>query len=203
MKYRIGKTIAVLGDTIEVLLDGPGRDAAGAESGVPASMTISFGQPPRSQVIGQPGSFVEMSIPTGGLLGVVTSCRLLDPAAVSNESSVGARVLEVLAIGTLDRQGKFDRGSDVLPTIGMDVFAVVPESLEAIYASHEHATVTIGKLSYLPTQDAKINLDALLSRHTAIVGQTGAGKSWTVASLLQRIASYPQATVVLLDLHGE
>jgi len=203
MKYRIGKTIAVQGDTIEMLLEEPRRDAEGIESGVPANMTVAFDQPPRSLVIGQPGSFVEMAIPTGGLLGVVIACRLLDPTKAFQESSIGARVLEALAIGTLDRQGRFDRGSDVLPTVGMDVYAVAPESLQAMYASDEHATVAIGKLSYLPSQDAKINLDSLLSRHAAIVGQTGAGKSWTVASLLQRIAAFPQSTVILLDLHGE
>jgi len=92
MKYRIGKTIAVQGDTIEMLLEEPRRDAEGIESGVPANMTVAFDQPPRSLVIGQPGSFVEMAIPTGGLLGVVIACRLLDPTKAFQESSVGARL---------------------------------------------------------------------------------------------------------------
>jgi DNA helicase HerA-like ATPase len=42
-----------------------------------------------------------------------------------------------------------------------------------------------------------------LSRHGAILGQTGGGKSWTVASFLQKIAAFPKSTVVLFDLHGE
>lgn len=55
----------------------------------------------------------------------------------------------------------------------------------------------------IPDQDAKINLDAFLTRHVAVLGQTGGGKSWTVASIIQRICGFPQATAVLFDLHGE
>ena len=61
----------------------------------------------------------------------------------------------------------------------------------------------MGHLSLIPDQQAKINLDAFLSRHAAILGQTGGGKSWTVAAFLQKIAAFPQSTTVLLDLHGE
>ena len=45
---------------------------------------------------------------------------------------------------------------------------------------------------------------ALFGRHFAILGQSGAGKSWTVANLLQRaVKSMPKAHIILLDLHGE
>ena len=46
-------------------------------------------------------------------------------------------------------------------------------------------------------------MDAFLCRHSAILGQTGGGKSWTVASFLQQISQFPQSTIVLFDLHSE
>ena len=42
-----------------------------------------------------------------------------------------------------------------------------------------------------------------MTRHAAILGQTGGGKSWTVASLIQKMCKFQQATIVLFDLHGE
>ena len=50
---------------------------------------------------------------------------------------------------------------------------------------------------------SKINLNAFLTRHAAILGQTGGGTSWTVASVVQKMAAFPQSTIVLFDLHGE
>ena len=44
---------------------------------------------------------------------------------------------------------------------------------------------------------------ALLQRHMAILGNTGAGKSWTVALLLERAARLQHVNMIVLDMHGE
>jgi len=216
MRYRIGKTVAVLGDTITVLLDEFNSDESGQESGVPPSMSINHpsSSGPTPLMIGQPGSFVDVAIPTGSLLCMVTEIKMIESYSPSSEVKSAAidgeyllpfpkRQLLVLAIGTLDNAGGFERGTDVLPTVGADVFAVPTETIEKVYTSYSQGNFSIGKLSVLPNQEAKINLDTFLSRHGAIIGQTGSGKSWTVASFLQRIADFEQSSVVLLDLHGE
>ena len=216
MRYKIGKTVAVLGDTITVMLDEFNSDEAGDESGVPSSMSINHPSTsgPIPLMIGQPGSFVDVAIPIGSLLCMVTEIRMVESNPSSSEiksaSSEGdylisspKRLLVVIAIGTLDNAGGFERGSDVLPTVGVDVFAVPSETIERVYSSYSQGNFSIGKLSVLPNQDAKINLNTFLSRHGAILGQTGSGKSWTVASFLQRICNFEQSSVVLLDLHGE
>ena len=43
----------------------------------------------------------------------------------------------------------------------------------------------------------------LLQRHAAIVGSTGAGKSWTVARIIEQAAALPNANAILFDIHGE
>lgn len=216
MKYRIGKTVAVIGDTIGVILDEHSFSEEGIDVGVPPSMSINIrsDEGPIPLLVGQPGSFVDVSIPTGSLICMVTGIRMTEafPPAGEIKSAISEgdillasakRLLEVVAIGTIDPGGNFERGSDVLPTVGADVFAVPPTSIEMMYSSYSEGDFTIGKLSVLPEQDAKINLDNFLSRHAAMLGQTGAGKSWTVASVLQRISVYEKSSVVLLDLHGE
>ncbi|MGY6278347.1 ATP-binding protein, partial [Methylomonas sp. MgM2] len=75
--------------------------------------------------------------------------------------------------------------------------------VSSVFANYAEGDFALGTLSLQPDQLAKINLDSFLSRHAAILGQTGGGKSWTVASLLQKISNLKQATVVLFDLHGE
>lgn len=216
MKYLIGKTIAVVGDTIGVLLDDHKLNESGEDSGVPSTMSVNIPSEvgPTPLLIGQPGSFVDISIPTGNLLCMVTAIKMTEsfPQSSDVKSALSEgdlifgsakRLLEVLAIGTIASDGTFERGSDVLPTVGADVFAVPSETIEKVYASYSKGNFSIGKLSVLPSQEAKINLDTFLSRHAAILGQTGSGKSWTVAAVLQRIAKFPQSSVVLLDLHGE
>lgn len=216
MKYKIGKTVSVVGDTIAILLDDYMRNEAEEDSGVPPTMCINLhcDTGPVPLLIGQPGSFVDVSIPTGSLLCMVIGIKMVESFPQSKEAKMALddgdlllasarRLLEVISIGTIDPNGDFERGSDVLPTVGADVSAVPLETIESVYTSYSKGNFSIGKLSILPSQEARINLDSFLSRHAAILGQTGSGKSWTVASILQRIANFPQSSVVLLDLHGE
>jgi len=43
----------------------------------------------------------------------------------------------------------------------------------------------------------------MFQRHLAILGNSGAGKSWAVALLLERAARLQNASLIVLDLHGE
>ena len=58
--------------------------------------------------------------------------------------------------------------------------------------------------------NVKVSLDTLVTRHSAVLGSTGSGKSTTVASLIRSIvaprnnnAGAPGARILLLDIHGE
>jgi DNA helicase HerA-like ATPase len=157
---------------------------------------------------------VSVALPAGRLLCMVTGVEMREAKSTASElreaDSEGLLILDratrgltTIAVGTTDATGKFERGSDVLPTVNAPVFAVAPELIDKVYSSYAEGDFAIGKLSLLPTQQAKINLDAFLTRHAAILGQTGGGKSWTVASLIQKMCGFQQATIVLFDLHGE
>ena len=213
--YKIGKVIGVTGDSVNVeLLD---YQSNGEEySGVPENMSISVSHSGEKipLLIGQPGTFISVSIPNGALLSIVADIQMKEGKITASENKEAAEnqifplnnpslYISVIPIGTIDSSGNFERGTDVLPTVNSDAFAVLPDTINKVYESFAEGVFSIGNLSLLPSQEAKINLDSFLSRHAAILGQTGGGKSWTVASILQEISKFPKSTVVLLDLHGE
>lgn len=213
--YQIGKVVGVTGDEIFVTLVDH-EPSADSERGVPDSMTIHLptAAGPTPVLIGQPGTFITVALPAGKLLCMVTGIEMREDKVSSSESREAeangtmlldraTRGLSTIPVGTIGASGNFDRGTDVLPTVNAPVFAVSPALIDQVYASYAEGDFAIGKLSLLPGQLAKINLDAFLTRHAAILGQTGGGKSWTVASFIQKMCGFQQATIVLFDLHGE
>jgi DNA helicase HerA-like ATPase len=215
MSYQIGKVCGVSGDEVLITVIDHKSDEHG-ESGVPESMTVHLvsDSGPVPVVIGQPGTFVVVGLPSASLLCMVVGITMKEgkytAAEAKDAAAAGAllldptsRALITVPVGTISSKGAFERGTDVLPTVNAPVFAASPTLISSVFSSYAEGDFAIGHLSLLPEQQAKINLDAFLSRHAAILGQTGGGKSWTVASVLQRIAGFKQATVVLFDLHGE
>lgn len=213
--YKIGKVITVSGDTINISLFDH-SDSEETVYGVPQNMnvTVDTSAGPTPVLIGQPGTFVMVSIPNGMLLSMITDISMKETSALSSDLKKAEsadeyliqsplRIISVIPVGTIDANGKFERGTDLLPTVNNDVFAVLPDVIDKVYESFAEGNFSIGELSLIKNQDAKINLDSFLSRHAAVLGQTGGGKSWTVASLLQSISKFPKSTVVLFDLHGE
>ncbi|MCY4107831.1 MAG: ATP-binding protein [Chloroflexi bacterium] len=53
---------------------------------------------------------------------------------------------------------------------------------------------------------ALVDIDLMVTRHSAIVGTTGSGKSTTVVGLLAALSDskrYPSARILIIDIHGE
>lgn len=213
--YEIGKVVAVSGQEVLIsLLDHDENNSE--EKGVPEDMVVSIPnkEGPEQARIGQPGTFVTVGLPMGRLLCLVTEVQMKESKhtitmvkdAVAEDEYLLPEInrsLNTAIVGYLDPNRVFERGSNELPTVNAPVFAVSSNLMDQIYASFSEGDFSIGQLSLLPNQNAKISLDAFLSRHAAILGQTGGGKSWTVASIIQKISKFPQSTMVLFDLHGE
>ena len=158
--------------------------------------------------VGQVGSFVRIPAGYSDLYGIVSQVGAgAAPATGESVQNFGNRWLRVELVGEGGRGRKFERGISQYPTIG-DLAHVVTESdLAAIYAPGEKRNyVSIGHVASAESIPAYLDLNKLVTRHSALVGSTGAGKSTTVASLLNSLAepaSFPGTRIVLLDLHGE
>jgi len=98
----------------------------------------------------------------------------------------------------------FDRGITAYPHIGAIAHRIRNRDLQAVYDLAGRHSITVGTLSQDETIDANIAIDDTLTRHFAIVGTTGVGKSTAVSLLLRRsIAARPDLRILILDPHNE
>ncbi len=125
---------------------------------------------------------------------------------VWQEEAVGGRrgLLEMIPLGELDDQGDFQRGVVRYPVPGAGIHVVRRTEVDALFSKYRDRGLELGFLPSLPSIDVCLDPSTLFGRHLAVLGQSGSGKSWSVASLLQRaLEIMPDAHVILLDLHGE
>lgn len=158
--------------------------------------------------VGQVGGFIR--IPSGyvDLYGVISEVGAgAAPGPPELAPQLGNRWLRVELVGEGRKGAKFERGISQYPSIGDPVHVVTESNLKTVYApGDEDGYVAIGNVASAEAIRAYINLNRLVSRHSAVVGSTGAGKSTAVASLLSAISdsgNLPGARIILLDLHGE
>jgi hypothetical protein len=162
--------------------------------------------------VGQVGSFVRIPLGYQDLYGVVAE---IGAAAAPKPVVVGdldgqdtGRWMRVELAGEATGD-HFERGLSQHPNVDDAVHLVTHKDLRRIYGAAEEDQIEIGTLSSAENIVVRLSLDALVTRHSAIVGSTGSGKSTTVASLLRSIVrtaenvSASGARILLLDVHGE
>jgi hypothetical protein len=158
--------------------------------------------------IGQIGSFVRIPIGFTDLFGIVSQVGAgAVPEALATIEPYGNRWLRVQLIGEGQRNGTFKRGISQYPTIGDEAHLVTEHDLTRVYGRADAPNcVRIGSLASAESIPALIDIDRLVTRHSAVVGTTGSGKSTTVANLLVSLSDpgrYPSARIIVLDIHGE
>jgi hypothetical protein len=158
--------------------------------------------------IGQVGSFVRISLGYVNLFGVVSQVGAgAVPERLAAQEPHGYRWMTVQLVGEGTASTGFRRGISQYPTVGDRVYVVTNDDLRSIYG-RENAPhfVKVGHLASAESIPALIDVNRLLSRHSAVVGATGAGKSTTVASLLRALCDpirYQSARILIVDIHGE
>jgi hypothetical protein len=174
-------------------------------NGAPSGLTYVDGEGYR---IGQIGSFVKIPIGYIDLFGIVTQVGA--SAVPENQVATqpyGNRWIKIQLIGEGQRNGSFQRGISQYPTISDEVHLVSESDLKRIYGQPDKPYfVKVGHISGAESIPALIDINKLITRHSAIVGTTGSGKSTTVASILNAISDpsrYPSARVIVFDIHGE
>ena len=195
----LGHVGAVSGTKVSV------RQSPAVSSGI----SIIGGQ---SYKIGQVGSFVRIPQGYHDLYGLVTEtgANATPDAVVGLSGPNGERWITVQLVGEI-MGTSFERGISQYPNVNDEVHLVTESYLAAIYGGQDDGQIVIGRLASADGIPAKLQLDKLVTRHSAILGSTGSGKSITVASLLRHIAyhneenvgGFPSSRILLLDIHGE
>ncbi len=104
----------------------------------------------------------------------------------------------------VDGRDQFSRGISRYPYLGAVAHRIRAADLLRIYDTGQSDNCVIGKLTQDETIDATIHIPSMLSKHFAIVGSTGVGKSTAVSLLLHKsIESDPKLRVLILDPHNE
>jgi uncharacterized protein len=102
----------------------------------------------------------------------------------------------------------FSRSLVHVPEIDAECYVLRDKQLETFMCvlstegDREHS-LEIGKYTLDIDASAFLDGNKLFQRHAALLGSTGSGKSWTVATILERAAKLPSANLIVFDLHGE
>ena len=108
-------------------------------------------------------------------------------------------------------QYTFRRGADALPSIGAGVVLPTDTQLRSIVESGERRRIKIGTSPLAGNAEVCVDPDRLFGRHLAVLGNTGSGKSCSVAGLIRwsleqadpADGSVPNARFIILDPNGE
>lgn len=130
-----------------------------------------------------------------------------------------SREIYIKPIGTLNKYNSFNLGVGIFPSIFSDVSIVTKNDLDSIlqavtvkdsikkeFEVHKH--FYIGKSKNLIDYSVKINIDNFFSIHTAVLGNSGSGKSNTIAHIFQEVLRKSNyyaygSKVILFDVNGE
>jgi DNA helicase HerA-like ATPase len=187
-KPSVGTVVSVTGSHALVMLDEdkPGEDRA-ARPQLGAIMSVDAG-----------ASIV---------LGLVSAMSV--PAPSLDSATAAIRIVEIELIGeftkpTINAPSRFRRGVSSYPTLGDIVHVATHDELAALFVVDGGASVRIGAVKQDVQIPATVNVDEIFSRHCAILGTTGAGKSCALALLLRSVLHrFPHAHIVILDPYNE
>lgn len=164
----------------------------------------------RSYRVGQVGSFVRIPQGYHDLYGIISDVgATATPEALADATQRGERWMSIQLVGEIV-EASFERGISQYPGINDEVHLVTEDDLAKLYGTDESGQITIGRLAAAESIPVRVDLEKLITRHSAVLGSTGSGKSTTVASLLRSISggrsgqtAFPSARILLLDVHGE
>jgi DNA helicase HerA-like ATPase len=181
------------------------------------------------------GSFLMVPAQTEYIVAEVVGLRERDanPPERRNPDRIGSssKFLDVVPVGMLPAtgNGKFRFGVSVFPSLYADALYALDDELDRIFETQDAVersvgvdggesvppdatrlrVLSIGKSVVFEDYEVKVRLDEFFGGHVAVLGNTGSGKSCTVASVLQSLFEKGDehhargATFVVFDVNGE
>lgn len=152
------------------------------------------------------GSLISVVHANSRLVGVV--CELATSNSRWHESESNLALIKIELSGEIidEAPGKpvFHRGIHSFPTLGSIAHRIRASDLRAIYSIRGALGVEIGRLTQNETIPATVNVRELVTRHFAVVGSTGVGKTTAVSMLLKTcLRERPNLRVMIVDPHNE
>ncbi len=153
------------------------------------------------------------------LIGLVEAVQLRqarparDGLAGDGPARASSVALQVMPVGRLspgDGGGRatFRRGASGYPHVGSACHLVEGEQLHGFMSLLGRGVapeeqLVLGRYAADRETEAIADGNRFFQRHLALIGSTGAGKSWAVALMLERASRLSHPNLIVLDLHGE
>jgi uncharacterized protein len=148
------------------------------------------------------GQFFGIRTTTTTIVAIITEVTRENLPTTDNYIAVAS--VDLLGEIASGPTGRFQRGVTAYPTIGDAVDVLTNHQLRTVYAPSKAEQISIGTLQQDPSVIAHVDVEEMLSKHFAILGSTGVGKSSGVSLLLNEILRVrPHLRVFLLDVHNE
>ncbi|MCL1675166.1 ATP-binding protein [Elizabethkingia meningoseptica] len=168
-------------------------------------------------------SYIIIPIGADRIVAMVTSVRAIDETELGkNKEAIfltkSARYLVATMIGTIEDNGKYIQGVYNYPILDNPVWYVTRHDLDNIFDQKTRDAINFEEDYYLPIGTSpsfsdykiKINPDKFFGKHSAILGNTGSGKSCTFASIIQSLFDFDfngkkiqNAHIIIFDTNGE
>ena len=105
-------------------------------------------------------------------------------------------------------ENKFKRAINTYPEINSKVYQANETAMQMIMNAvssklSDNKSLEIGHFASNKDVVAVLDGNRFFQRHACIVGSTGSGKSYTVASILEKANQLEYANMIVFDLHGE
>ena len=173
--------------------------------------------------VGRINSYIIIPVAASRLVGVVTRVVVdEDTELMAGRAMVALpasrRVLNATLIGTINGD-IFEQGVSLFPVLDSPVYLSSEIDLDAIFGplskvgkgesptpGNPKFCISIGQSGINPDRPILIDPDAFFGKHAAILGSTGAGKSCTIASIIQSIlerSEVKRSTFIIIDTNGE
>jgi len=220
-KRAIGKVISVAADRFVVEL----------HAGTDNFTVVGFDD---VHYVARLGSFLMIPAQTEYVVGEVIGLREREVGAASErgefDRASSSKYLDIVPVGMLPMGGGgFRFGVSIFPSLYADALYALDGELDRIFdtdlavepsagpggtdctpaGASRYRAIPIGKSVVFEDYEVKVRLNEFFGGHVAVLGNTGSGKSCTVASILQTLFRKPTehhargATFVVFDVNGE
>lgn len=184
---RIGTVMAVNSSTLTIVLDQRITSLTKQLNG-------------KAYFIGQLGTYVLIPLANLTIVAVVSDLKKAD--ITINGQSTQRYIMTVNMVGTV-KEGKFERGLAIFPTVDTPVYFAEDADLKAAFSVYQHYDFSVGNLTLFENERAYLDPNRFFGKHIAVLGSTGSGKSCTVSSILQKVSDLQDTNVIILDIHDE
>lgn len=203
--FAIGKVVSVKGRTVEVKVDKTKN----------TSHLVYKGELLRNIAV---GSYIKILKGFTRIIGKVEGEEITEDKLYSAKKEYASdkekidRALTVSLLGFFTND-HFERGIKELPLIDNECYLLQNAEFEQVhnFIRKGDEPLTIGTLSFEKGQEIRVGVDSLFASHIGIFGNTGSGKSYTLAKMYRELfLRYrdrenfrDRARFFLLDFNGE